>query len=185
MKRIDLTGERFGRLVVVKYLGDRKWLCKCDCGNETSVLTSNLRNRSKSPTRSCGCLSAEMARYRNILPEGECNFNGIYGEYRRRAKRKGIEFSLNKDEFRQLTKWNCFYCGAPPTNKSLTTRRQNGYYEHNGIDRRDSGLGYTIDNCVGCCKTCNMMKNSMTVEEFLKHIERIYHFNEEVSDSGE
>ena len=48
-KCIDLTGERFGRLVVLKRHHKDKhrnfyWLCKCDCGNETFVQSSNLKN---------------------------------------------------------------------------------------------------------------------------------------------
>jgi hypothetical protein len=56
----DLTNQRFGRLVVIKRVGSRNglpyWLCKCDCGNETKVTSSNLRGR----TRSCGCLAMEV-----------------------------------------------------------------------------------------------------------------------------
>lgn len=48
----DLTGMRFGRLTVVEYSGDGKWLCSCDCGNETTVQTSHLNS---GHTQSCGC----------------------------------------------------------------------------------------------------------------------------------
>ena len=47
----DLIGQKFGRLLVVKR-DNRKWLCKCDCGNELLVSTSNLRRKN---TTSCGC----------------------------------------------------------------------------------------------------------------------------------
>lgn len=46
----DLTGQRFGKLTVVTYIGKSKWKCKCDCGNYAIVRTSDL-NR----TNSCGC----------------------------------------------------------------------------------------------------------------------------------
>ena len=52
----DLNGRRFGRLVVVKYAGKGKWKCLCDCGNETTVLTSSLKS---GRTSSCGCLYKE------------------------------------------------------------------------------------------------------------------------------
>lgn len=59
---IDLTGERFGRLIVVRRNGTRfghpSWLCVCDCGNQSEVITSDLRN---GKTRSCGCLRNETA----------------------------------------------------------------------------------------------------------------------------
>lgn len=58
MKRIgDLTGQRFGRLVVVKLIGkdkfyDKIWECKCDCGNVVHVKQGHLRS---GHTTSCGC----------------------------------------------------------------------------------------------------------------------------------
>ncbi len=44
---IDLTGQKFGRLTVIKKVGIDKygksiWLCKCDCGNEKEVKSDNL-----------------------------------------------------------------------------------------------------------------------------------------------
>ncbi len=61
MKLDDLTGRVFGRLTVLRLCGKDKhgkpmWLCRCVCGNETSVRASPLR-RGKS--RSCGCLARD------------------------------------------------------------------------------------------------------------------------------
>lgn len=55
---IDLTNNRFSRLVVLKKYGHNKhnqitWLCKCDCGNLIIVSGNSL---TRSNTRSCGCL---------------------------------------------------------------------------------------------------------------------------------
>lgn len=52
MKRKDLTGQRFGKLIALSYVGNQIWKCRCDCGNETIVFTSNL---TISHTISCGC----------------------------------------------------------------------------------------------------------------------------------
>ena len=53
----DLTGQRFGHLTVIELAGVsgtfRLWRCKCDCGNETVVRSSNLLMRR---TTSCGCI---------------------------------------------------------------------------------------------------------------------------------
>ena len=61
-KFIDLTGQRFGRLTVIERAQNHNqstaWLCRCDCGNEKVILTSNL----KSNTVSCGCYQKEIAR---------------------------------------------------------------------------------------------------------------------------
>lgn len=62
MKRIDLTGQRFGRLTVIRYdhtteNGNACWRCRCDCGNETIVRRQNLQS---GLTQSCGCLKKEL-----------------------------------------------------------------------------------------------------------------------------
>lgn len=49
----NIQGMRFGKLVAKKYLGNKRWLCDCDCGNKKIVLSHNLKNNS---TRSCGCI---------------------------------------------------------------------------------------------------------------------------------
>ena len=56
---IDITNQRFGKLVAEKYLGDSKWRCRCDCGKVVDVLGQNLRRTSRS-TRSCGCSTDEL-----------------------------------------------------------------------------------------------------------------------------
>jgi hypothetical protein len=55
--RIDLTGRRFGKLVVIECAGKSKsgillWHCKCDCGEETTPYGCNLMS---GKTTSCGC----------------------------------------------------------------------------------------------------------------------------------
>lgn len=63
MQGIDITGQRFGRLVAIKLIPreertwsnkERAWLCKCDCGKEIIVRQRNLLG--KRVTKSCGCL---------------------------------------------------------------------------------------------------------------------------------
>ena len=53
----DLTGQRFGRLLVVRYAAERHdWLCSCDCGSETFARVTALRRKLKV---SCGCFRRE------------------------------------------------------------------------------------------------------------------------------
>ena len=56
-KLIDITGQRFGRLKVLRYVGSSRWECKCDCGAIVYPLGGNLR---KGDIRSCGCLRKEV-----------------------------------------------------------------------------------------------------------------------------
>lgn len=63
--RKDLTGQRFGRLTVVKYVGKQNkrsmWLCKCDCGGET---ISSCTNLTSGGSTSCGCKRQEVCSSR-------------------------------------------------------------------------------------------------------------------------
>lgn len=45
--------------------------------------------------------------------------------------------------------------------------------DYNGIDRIDDSIGYTIDNCVTCCRTCNWAKGNKDYSEFLFYIDRL------------
>ena len=61
---IDLTGHRFGRLVVLRRISPSRrrhrpdWLCQCDCGQTALITGMCLRT---GDTRSCGCLQREVA----------------------------------------------------------------------------------------------------------------------------
>lgn len=62
-KKIDRTGDRYGRLTVTGpsapgRSGQTRWACLCDCGKSTTVDACNLRT---GHTRSCGCFNAELA----------------------------------------------------------------------------------------------------------------------------
>jgi len=67
-KIIDLTGQKFGRLTVIKratnnHKGNARWHCQCDCGKEKIIVGLSLRNNN---TQSCGCLASEKTCKRNI-----------------------------------------------------------------------------------------------------------------------
>lgn len=92
-RRIDLTGRRIGRLEVIKRMPSKidpsgkhrgRWLCKCDCGNETIVDTTRL---TEYYTQSCGCLQLDNLREALI----KYNRYDLAGKY-------GICYSSNTDE---------------------------------------------------------------------------------------
>ena len=59
MRKLELIGRQYGRLTVIAEgprSDRRRHLCRCECGNETMVMTSNL---TKGHTQSCGCLQRE------------------------------------------------------------------------------------------------------------------------------
>jgi len=67
-KKVNLIGERFGRLFVLEKFGrDKwrgiKWLCQCDCGEQRQVTSHDLLSGN---TTSCGCYTRERASQANM-----------------------------------------------------------------------------------------------------------------------
>ena len=173
---IDLTGVRFGKLLVVRQLPNIKrkvvaWLCRCDCGTEVSVRRCNLGIS----TNSCGCIKKarligiNYGRYGSATEESA--IKRVYKYYKESCKRKPREFKLSPEEVTHLIRQDCYYCNSGPL-----SYLQNGsmFLQYNGIDRVDNGLGYTLDNCVTCCKQCNYAKRAQTKEEFISWVVRLY-----------
>jgi hypothetical protein len=90
MALIDLTSQRFGRLLVLKEAPPhrkpsgftcRRYYVRCDCGTEFIVLFSSLRS---GETKSCGCLKIEAARERGLqnLVHGHARTTEKTPEYR-------------------------------------------------------------------------------------------------------
>jgi len=107
------------------------------------------------------------------------SFNCVFNVFKHGAKKREHDFSLSKEEFRKLTSQSCIYCGKLPEQCFKCHEGElNGVYKYNGLDRVNSDLGYTIKNSVPCCGICNRAKNTLTVNEFLSHIKRIYEYNQ-------
>ena len=88
-----------------------------------------------------------------------------YSALKSRCSTYNIEFAIDFNEFLNIKKDNkCHYCGdgLPPF----------GW----GIDRKDSSKGYTTENCVPCCKVCNIMKNTLSYKDFFKKIKDIINY---------
>ena len=102
-------------------------------------------------------------------------------------KSKGrIKNKLSLEDYIEISSKDCNYCGEEPREitylykeKGIETKSS----KFNGIDRLDSYLHYSVENCVSCCKTCNTMKASMKVDDFINHIRRIN--NKNIKDAEE
>lgn len=140
----DLTGQRFGRLVVVQFSHVKSkqtyWLCKCDCGNTKVCRAGHLRYGA---TKSCGCLRIEntsiansthgMSKTRlygiwqNMLKRTEKASNHAYADYGGR----GIRVCDAWHDFTVFMEWSLL----------------NGYAENLTIDRIDVNGDYEPSNC--------------------------------------
>lgn len=133
------------------------WGLECPfCYEEFVTITNNADN-----AKSCyGCraekkkVSSELSTYKHL-------YSGVKG---RKNSHKGFDLTL--EEFIDLSQKNCYYCDIEPA-VSKGHRPWSAYVKMNGLDRINSDLGYTKDNVVTCCRTCNIAKSSMSREEFL------------------
>ena len=99
----DLTGQRFGKLIVVNYVGLSKrgsiWHCKCDCGNEKDIVSMELL---KGDTSSCGCIRRSSGEVlinniltqNNIIFKTEYTFKDLLSEYGYKLK---YDFAIFND----------------------------------------------------------------------------------------
>lgn len=123
---------------------------------------------------SCGCILAEWRsrKFRRREPR-EAALHEMIGRYKKNAPQRGHSYELTNEEAEKILFGNCFYCGAPPGLIAYARSYSARGILMSGIDRVDSAIGYIAGNVVSCCKTCNLMKNTLDATEFLQRCQRI------------
>ena len=180
----SLIGQTFGHLVVIEQVRRKTlsksrpayWKCRCLlCGIETTVRGRHLRI---GRTKTCGN-HPELKRVPRLDPELAASRSYIR-HYRYNAKTRGLFWALTENQVVDLMKKDCFYCGNHPSSRALDGghKRAKRMLVCNGLDRLDSSIGYTPENVVPCCGSCNLLKGSKSVVEFLSLIEKISQFQE-------
>jgi hypothetical protein len=171
------VGNKYGKLLVIQEAGRSRnellWECRCDCGNTIYVIGSSLR---KGVTRSCGCLKYEY--YRSVKgvkrsADGHSATTKLFTAYKIAAKRRGLEFSLSREQFVTICKSKCHYCGCEPYQVRHEDKCGDEFI-YNGIDRVNNDLGYIMGNVVAACGVCNCMKRHHSFDFFKKQISKIY-----------
>jgi hypothetical protein len=135
-----LTGQRFGRLTVVGYVGNNnansQWLCKCDCGKSTTLATSALLRKDK-PQKSCGCGMVQRKHGMSGTPE----HHAWRSMYQRCNNPNNPQYSLYGGRGisvcpRWRESFENFLADMGP-------RPGDNY----SVDRIDNNKGYSPDNC--------------------------------------
>lgn len=176
-KFIDLTGRRFGKLVVVEYLGRSTWMCLCTCGSQTRVNGQALRG-GRTVTCGCGLVERNKARakhgmYRTrVYRQWHQMIQRCYNPNNSRYQRYGGRGITVCDRWR--LSFDAFYAdmGDPP--------------EGTSIDRIDNARGYEPGNCRWATpqeQANNRYTNvliehdgvSRTIAEWARHLGLPYH----------
>lgn len=183
-----LEQKRFDKLVAIKplfkYRREWVWLCKCDCGKETNVRISKLKNGT---TKSCGCFRNKNLTYSRQKGNLHGNWKGykdismsFYNRMRQTAKQRGIEFTVSIEYLWKLFESQKGLC--PYTGKEITLPvnvrqlRGEGNEMIASLDRKDNGKGYVEGNLHWVCKRVNYMKHTMNDDYFLDWVESIYKY---------
>jgi hypothetical protein len=170
MRVIDITGQKFGKLLVCAIAGrDKKyglmWKCECECGRIVECRSGMLRYGA---IKSCGCSRRKMK-------PADAQINRAHRSFVSNARRRGLSVQLTKSEWLSIVRMPCYYCNAEGSNIWVPVNRCYGSsFSCNGVDRLDSNKNYTKRNSVSCCKHCNIAKNSLTVNEFLGLVQAVY-----------
>lgn len=182
--RVDLTGQTFGRLTVIERDEDyvrkdgrraSKWICKCECGKEISVLHSNL---TRGNSKSCGCLKHEKISQSNLIHG--LRHSRIYSIWSNMHSRchnpntprysdyggRGVGVCSEWGDFLEFHKWAIL----------------NGYSDELSIDRIDNNKGYSPDNCrwVTMSEQLNNRRNTVLIT-FNGKTQTIQQWSEELS----
>jgi 5-methylcytosine-specific restriction endonuclease McrA len=171
----DLSGQRFGNLLVIKLIGKIKdkwsWECICDCGKICTIPTTMLL---KGRLTHCGCLKSKNISIGKMGLDETTIINTIISHYKANAKRRNIKFNLSYSNVLDLINKECYYCGVVASN-TLKIKRlyEDLLFHYNGIDRMDSNKDYQFDNCITACKFCNSAKGNLSDKEFIELSKRI------------
>ena len=153
MRLIDLTGQKFHRLTVIKRHPENNkqnkpmWVCKCDCGQIVVVTGSDLKSGN---TKSCGCWDKEVGR--NKLTTHGYSKTRLYQIW---SNMKDRCYNPNNKRYEDYGGRGIFVCDEW-RHDFMAFRGwayQNGYddtapFGQCTIDRANNNDGYTPYNCV-------------------------------------
>jgi len=168
----DRTGERLGKLVLQYPVRDKHgnscWVCKCDCGGESTVIMGNLGR-----VRACSCGISRKAKD-NPGWNGTGDISGLYlYQIRYGAEKRNIDYNLTAQYL-----WNLYIkqqgkCALSKMDIEIIYVKKSQCDKTASLDRIDSSKGYVEGNVQWVHKDVNRMKNSFNQEYFISICKQI------------
>ena len=158
----------------------RKYILRCECGSESKVNCTYIKQSFTNKNILLGCKNCTKNTKRKHLwlDDFESAKRKVYLRYKSKAEEREYCFELQENEFFKIIQENCIYCGQEP-NMELKDSGRNSFdgFKFNGVDRVDNSIGYILGNSVPCCKICNMAKSTLTKTEFFEWTKRVVKHN--------
>lgn len=171
---IGFKNEMYEVLKFSKKVGKKVYyIVKCNkCGGEIEMRKDAIVDNKK--------VSCTKCKGNGRKPKTDSVINVYRGVYIQGATSRSLSWELTDDQFANLIKGNCHYCGESPKPIQYLRRynKTSQQVSVNGVDRKDSLIGYTIENCVPCCSMCNRMKMAFSYNDFLNQISKINKIHE-------
>ena len=172
-------GQVFSKLTVLERVsssrgGGTRYLCRCECGRETTVFSVHLV---RGNTKSCGCATPRGPAHKQWTGYGDISGN-FFNQIKRSAAgakggrhaRPSIPFDLTIEDL-----WNLFLqqnrkCALSGVTLTFAKRYDTSRADPQtaSLDRIDSGGDYVLGNVQWVHKDVNRMKNVFTQERFLE-----------------
>lgn len=163
----NLLNKKFNSFTVIKLVVNRilpnglrrvEWKCQCECGEYKNIRETRLKS---GKFISCnGCHSKE-----SISSQFFCRM-------RNGAKQRNIEFNITAKEMYEILENQDFKCVF--TGEQLFVSEKS--IGNASLDRKNSNIGYTKDNCQWIHKNINIIKNSFSNEQFLSMCKQVYEY---------
>lgn len=168
---LDITGQKHGRLTAIKLdhiQGNHHyWLFKCDCGKFKVIEKTNA---TKGTCKSCGCLANEISGdgYKGLTVF-------MWSRIKRSAKYRGLKVNLTAEEAYRLYIEQNGKCKLTGIDISLGCLKDKPTAS---LDRKNSKLNYSVENCQWIHKDVNFMKQEYLDEYFIEMCKLVSKYSE-------
>lgn len=169
----DLVGKKFGKLTIISraensWDGRTRWFCRCECGNEPTVLGQNL---TRGATVSCGCFGREASW------TGCGELSGYYwSRLKSDAKRREIAFDITIEYAWDLFLKQNRKCALTGMDIGFVPIGKIGKYyaeQTASLDRIDSNMNYETGNVQWVHKHINNMKQAYAESYFFEMCKKV------------